>query len=193
MFYTGKGDKGICELGEGKRIPKTDAAIVAVGALDELNSLLGLVRNQRVSAQAKKELLDAQEKLFIIQAQIAVIMMGTQPASPSQGGYNAPPLPKNVVHNLEIIVDALEKKVKLGKHFIIPGACESAAWLDYARTLARRSELELLVFNAKSKKKIDPLALAYINRLSSLLYALARAEVHRNRHAGKKETRPSYT
>lgn len=185
MFYTGKGDKGVCDLGKGKRIPKTDVAIVAVGALDELNSLLGLVRNQRVSAQAKKELLDAQEKLFIIQAQIAVIMMGS--------GYKAPPLPKNVVHNLEIIVDALEKKVKLGKHFIIPGACESAAWLDYARALTRRSELELLVFNAKSKKKMDPLALAYINRLSSLLYALARAEAHRNGHAGKKETRPSYT
>ncbi len=189
MFYTGKGDKGVCDLGKGKCIPKTDAAIAAVGALDELNSLLGLVRNQRISVRAKKELLDAQEKLFIIQAQIAVIMMGTQPASPSQGGYKAPPLPKNAVDNLEIIVDALEKEVKPGKHFIVPGACESAAWLDYARALARRSELELLTFNAKSKKKMDPLALAYSNRLSSLLYALARAETKR---AKKKEARPSY-
>lgn len=182
MFYTGKGDKGVCELGKGKRIPKTDAAIAAVGALDELNSLLGLVRNQKVSARAKKELLDAQEKLFIIQAQIAVIMMGKE--------YNAPLLPENAVHNLEIIVDALEKEVKPGKHFIIPGACEGAAWLDYARALARRSELELLMFNSKSKKKLSPLALSYSNRLSSLLYALARAETKRFK---KKETRPSYT
>ena len=181
MFYTRKGDKGVCDMGSGKRVPKTDAAIAAVGALDELNSLLGLVRNQHLSVRAKKELLDAQEKLFIIQAQIAVIMMGD--------GYKAPPLSKDAVQKLETIVDALEREVKPGKHFIIPGSCESAAWLDYARAIARRTELSVLMFNGKSKKKLNLLVLAYLNRLSSLLYALARAEAKR---AGKKEAHPSY-
>src|SRR3990167_6003356 len=73
MFYTRKGDKGVCDLGSGKRVPKTDSVIAAVGMLDELNSFLGLVRNQQVSVRTKRELLNAQEKLFIIQAQVAIL------------------------------------------------------------------------------------------------------------------------
>ena len=182
MFYTRKGDKGVCDLGSGKRVPKTDAAIAAVGAVDELNSLLGLVRNQRISAHAKHLLFTVQERLFIIQAQIAILMMGEKKGI-------SPSLPNNAVEELETIVDGIEQSVKPGKHFIIPGACEASAWLDCARTIARRAELAVIVCNQKSKKKLDPLALMYLNRLSSLLYALARAEVKR---AKKKEPRPSY-
>ncbi|HBB65239.1 MAG TPA: cob(I)yrinic acid a,c-diamide adenosyltransferase [Candidatus Vogelbacteria bacterium] len=182
MFYTRKGDNGVCDLGSGKRVPKTDSVIAAVGMLDELNSFLGLVRNQQVSVRTKRELLNAQEKLFIIQAQVAILMMGGKKGI-------SPSLPNNAVGELETVVDSIEKSVKLAKHFIIPGACGASAWLDCARTVARRAELAVIVCNEKSKKKLGPLALVYLNRLSSLLYALARAEVKR---AKKKEPRPSY-
>lgn len=183
MFYTGKGDGGISDMGGGKKVPKTHPTIAVVGTLDELNSLLGLVRNTKVSAKAKKMLRDAQEKLFIIQAQSALTLIHSP--------YKAPTIAEETIHSLEQEITALEKQIKPGKHFIIPGATEGSAWLDYARTVARRAELAMVALNKNmgERKKFPPTTLAYLNRLSSLLYALARFEVKRS---GKKEDRPRY-
>lgn len=149
--------------------------------MDELNSLLGLARNQKISTQTKKELREAQEKLFIVQAFVAYAMTRMKEC--------APKLKKEEIERIEKVIDALEKKVKPEKHFIIPGAVAGAAWLDYARAVARRIEREYLTLSKKNKNYRESAILAYLNRLSSLLYALARME---NRRLNKKEDGPRY-
>lgn len=181
MFYTGKGDGGVSSLSSTCKIAKDDPVLGVLGSLDELNSLLGLVRNQKVSAQAKKELRIVQEKLFIIQAYCAYGMLGMS--------EKAKKIPEKEITRVEKIIDSLEKKINPGKHFIIPGATESSAWLDYARALSRRVEREMVMLSNKNKVYRESTTLSYLNRLSSLLYALARFEVTRS---GKKETKPSY-
>ena len=152
-----------------------------LGSLDELNSLLGLVRNQKISASAKKEVRNVQEKLFIVQAHCAYAMMKME--------SRAPKISVEEIARVEKVIDALEKKVRPGKHFIIPGATEGSAWLDYARAVSRRVEREMIILCKKNKRYHSPTILTYLNRLSSLLYALARAEVKLSK---KKEDRPSY-
>lgn len=181
MFYTGKGDSGISKLSSSCSVPKSDPTMGVLGSLDELNSLLGLVRNQKISGEAKKELRNVQEKLFIIQAYCAYAMMKME--------ARAPKINTDEITRLEKVIDALEKKVKPGKHFIIPGATEGSAYLDYARALARRVEREMIILSKKNKRYHEPATLTYLNRLSSLLYALARYEV---KSSGKKENKPQY-
>ena len=179
LFYTGRGDKGVSSIGPGKRIDKTAPEIAAAGDLDELISLLGLVRSRSKNKQVKKLLRAAQENLFIIQANIAAEMFG--------GDYKAPALAAEKVKQLEREIDALEQKIKPARGFIIPGESEEEAWLDYARAVSRRAERSVL-----SMHKMRPLnhtILAYLNRLSSLLFALARASIQ---ESGKKEEYPKY-
>lgn len=181
MFYTGKGDGGVSTLSSTCTVSKSDPAMGVLGTLDELNSLVGLIRNQKISTSAKKELRNVQEKLFIIQAYCAYAMMKME--------KKAPLFPAKEITRMEHVINTLEKKVKPAKHFIIPGATTGSAWLDYARTLARRAERELITLSKKQKRYYNELALTYVNRLSSLLYALARFEVTQS---GKKEDRPKY-
>ena len=181
MFYTGNGDKGVSQLSSSCSVPKSDPAMGVLGSLDELNSLLGLVRNKKISTQAKKELRNVQEKLFIIQAYCAYAMMKMQ--------ARAPKISAAEITRVEKAIDTLEKKVNPGKHFIIPGATESSAYLDYARALCRRVEREMVILSKKNKRYHEPIILTYLNRLSSLFYALARFEV---KQSGKKENKPKY-
>lgn len=178
IFYTGKGDKGKSHVGK-QKIEKTCIEIEALGALDELNSLLGLIKSQDVSKETKAYLRNAQEKLFIIQAQVASKVF-TSKFSPLKLGEKA-------VKEMEKIIGVLEKKIQPARKFIIPGATLSSAWLDYARAVARRTERSVLLFN--KKRKIPEEVLSYINRLSSLLFALARFESKKKR---VREKHPTY-
>ena len=129
LFYTGKGDKGtslIC----GKKIDKTCAEMEALGDLDELNSLLGLIRSYQIQRQFQNELKGVQENLFTIQAHIAVIMLGKK--------FKAPVFSHNKITELETVIDTLEKEIQPAKKFVISGESQSAAWFDYARAVCRR-------------------------------------------------------
>ena len=170
MLYTGKGDTGETSLfGSSARIPKNSSRIEALGSLDELNSWLGVCRSKaKLGAETKQELEIVQQNLFIIQAELAGVPKSIE---------------ENKVKKLGERVEEIEKLLPAIHTFFLPGGDELSAHLDYARTLARRAERAVI------SEKLDQFSLAYLNRLSSLLYALARLENHKS---GIKEEKPTY-
>ena len=178
LFYTGKGDGGESVVGS-KKIDKTGVEIYALGELDELNSLIGIVKNIKINTGFKKILHDVQENLFIVQANLANIMLG--------GKYKSPQLSFDKVREMEKIIDKLEKKLKPAKAFVISGSSISSAWLDYTRAVSRRVERSVLSFGKYND--LSPEIKAYLNRLSSLFFAMARFESKSGR---KKEKHPKY-
>lgn len=179
ISYTGKGDKGISSVGK-KKISKTDPALAALGDLDELNSFLGLARAQSVSTDIKNTLRELQEDLFIVQAEVAAAVFGSGP-------NNSPSVRKEKVSKLEKHLEVLEGKYPLARKFVVPGASLGSAWLDVARTVARRAERS--VVSASRKYKFQPAMMAYLNRLSSILFMLARVASLGKR---KSEEHPTY-
>ncbi len=191
LFYTGKGDKGkslIC----GKKIDKTCVEMETLGHLDELNSLLGLIRSQQIQSQFRDALKSVQENLFTIQANIAILMFGKK--------FKAPVFVHEKITELETLIDALEKEIQPEKKFVITGETIAAGWFDYARAVCRRAERETVKLSKKKPsysagrrirtgKKINPDILAYLNRLSGLLFACARYE---SKVANIKESNPTY-
>ncbi len=189
-FYTGKGDKGRSYVGK-KSVSKTCLEIEALGQLDELNSLLGVLKSQKVTEKLKKILHQVQENLFIIQSHVANIMLDEKPRRQGVGvpteasGFKVPEFKSFKVKEVEKAIDDIEKKLPPLKKFVISGANQTSAWLDLMRAKSRNVERSVLKI-----KKIDRLSLdvkAYLNRLSSLFFALARQEAR-----NKKESNPSY-
>lgn len=181
LFYTGKGDKGQSIIGK-KKIDKTCIEIEALGDLDELNSLIGLAKAGKLPIKTKNILHAVQENLFIIQANVASLMLKSK--------HKPPALSKTKIKDIENIIDECERKLKPERGFIISGTNEVSALLDYIRAVSRRAERSVLAFNKSYKRyKISPEILAYLNRLSSLFFALARVEA---RKSHKKEKNPSY-
>lgn len=181
MLYTCKGDAGTSALlGTKKRFPKNSSVYEALGTLDELNSLLGLCRAASVRSQQKRkfnisiseEVLKSQQCLFIVQAELA----GAQKS-----------IDKTDVKEMERVIDTIEGLIENPHSFVIPGATELGGLLDYARAVSRRAERALL--EAHAVHSISPETRTYLNRLSSLLYALAR---YASTTAGVKELSPSY-
>ena len=177
LFYTGKGDSGESHIGNTK-IDKTCLDIEVLGNLDELNSFLGLTRNQHIQEEHSSIIRQVQEDLFIIQAYVASIMIG---------GHEPPTFPQEKTTILEDHIARIEAQVQPEPKFVVPGETKQSAWLDVTRTLARKTEVAMLRLN--KEKKLEPTILSYLNRLSSLLYALARAEVKK---ADKQESHPQY-
>jgi cob(I)alamin adenosyltransferase len=177
LFYTGKGDKGSSHVGK-KKYPKDSSIVEALGDLDELNSLLGVVKAQAHKRSLAKKLEKVQENLFIIQARIAWLMY---PKFPS------PQMTEEKIKAMEKEIDTIEKKIWPKRGFVISGSDPVASWLDMLRAVSRR--VERRVVKLHKTRALPQEILTYLNRLSSYLYALARAEV-----AAKKikESRPSY-
>ena len=187
MLYTRKGDKGTTKVLDSKeRFSKGSDMAEALGSLDELNSLLGLCKFKALQIQdegvmlGKREektsqiLREVQENLFIIQAQVA--------------GADKRIL-KAKITKVERVVDLIEKEIPPLKGFSIAGGTELSALLDVARTLARRTERRVVLIKELGLRRLPGNALPYLNRLSSLLFALARFSNHRLR---VREERPSY-
>lgn len=182
MLYTRKGDNGTTGLfGCNQRLSKSSNIAEALGAVDELNSLLGLIRSFAETQKffIKKRvlsdiILSVQEDLFIIQAELA--------------GADKH-LKKLAINKLEQIIAQIESELAPIKSFLIPGSSELSAYLDLARAVSRRAERRVVLASEEGQIKIKPHTLAYLNRLSSLLYALARLLSQRE---GAKELKPSY-
>ena len=177
MLYTGKGDSGTttafgCDQ---QRISKSSELPEALGCLDELNAFLGFVKMRSAhEPRVKDALRDVQEKLFIIQAEVA--------GADKKIGERA-------VKEAETIVNDIEKEIPKLKGFSIAGGTELSALLDVARTLARRAERRVIAVKELELREIAPETLAYLNRLSSLLFAYARLANHL---AGVAEETPRY-
>lgn len=162
-IVTKMGDKGYTHIIGGSKIIKSSPRIEAYGNVDELNSILGVVISlmpnncKNESIKLKK----IQNDLFIAGADLA---------APIE--INSPRIQKNHVDNLENLIEKYLKKLKPLKEFILPGGCTAAAQTQLARTIARRTERSIVKLSQNNK--INPLLLIYFNRLSDLLFVLAR-------------------
>lgn len=182
MLYTKKGDDGTTKtFGCDQRISKSSAIAEALGSVDEINSFLGICKVKAKNFEFKILNLkmdaivhDIQQTLFIIQAELA--------GCDKKVGDEK-------VTELENIINEIEKTLPPIKTFFISGGTELGASFDFARTVARRAERRVVQVSEEGIQKIAPNTLKYLNRLSSVLYALARLSNH---ISGINEESPSY-
>lgn len=167
---TKKGDKGYTTILGGHSFPKYHLRIEALGTLDEANSALGLAKALSQKKKVKAIIHAIQEELFII---------GVELASPSEGyiiDYTGDKkINEEYVSRLEALMDMLETEVELPEAFIIPGAIPSSAALDLARTIVRRAERIIAEMQSQGMIRNEAI-IRYINRLSDVVYELARYE-----------------
>lgn len=164
-MYTGRGDTGSTDL-LGERTAKDDPRIEALGALDEATSAMGFGRALAADDRVKMAILSAQRDLYRIMAELAF----TPEVRPAD--YTLAP---ERVTWLEQETDGLAATVTLPREFVVPGESVPGAALDVARTAARRAERQVVAV-ANSGYAFSPAILAYLNRLSSLLFIAARME-----------------
>jgi cob(I)alamin adenosyltransferase len=174
-IYTKTGDAGDTGLFAGPRVRKDDLRIEAYGTVDELNAVLGLARSQSAVGQSKMPseidslLVDIQHRLFDLGAQLAT-------PNPNAGGTNL--ITAKHIESLEQAIDRFDSQLPPLKNFILPGGTLAASWLHLARTVCRRAERHVVTLLQREQKKIAPEVLIYLNRLSDLLFVLARAVNH---------------
>jgi cob(I)alamin adenosyltransferase len=162
-IYTRGGDAGQTSLGDGSRVSKLDARIAAYGTTDELNSLLGCVLAGGCPQELHEPLVLVQNELFDVGADLCVPFAVEGRLRVGQA----------MVDRLEGLCDAFNEDLPELKSFVLPGGTAAAAGLHVARTVCRRAERETLV--AAGEHDVNPLVAVYLNRLSDLLFILARA------------------
>lgn len=165
-IYTRGGDKGQTSLGDGSRVAKHDLRVEAYGTVDEANAALGLVRLH--TAQ------DPEMDALLARLQNDLFDLGADLCTPGNGHEGALRIQKAQVDRLEAEIDALNEKLKPLDSFILPGGTAASAHLHLARTVTRRAER--LIAALALAEPVNPQALAYANRLSDLLFVLARAQ-----------------
>ena len=180
-IYTKMGDDGTTGLIGGERVSKDSARIAAYGSVDELNAVLGLVRSCPIPERLGQVLERVQDDLFIVGALLAV------PPGTDSSELRIPAIEDEDVVELERRIDELEAELEPLRQFIIPGGTRAGAMLHVARTVARRAE-RCCVTLARTEK-VDARALAYLNRLSDLLFMMARLV---NRRASAAESHPTF-
>jgi cob(I)alamin adenosyltransferase len=164
-IYTRGGDAGETSLGDGTRVPKDDARIEAYGTVDELNAVLGLALARGVPDEFRPWLERIQNELFDLGADLAVPVGDTK--------RERLRVTDEQVEALETRCDEANAALEPLRSFVLPGGTEAAALLHLARTVCRRAER--LVVALGREEALNPASLAYLNRLSDLLFILARA------------------
>jgi len=161
--YTRTGDGGLTSLIGGERVRKDSPRVEAYGDIDELNALLGLVRGHAKDKDIKRITLRIQNDLFI---------MGADLASPK--GMQVPRIDQQKIKNLENSIDEFLKELEPLKEFIIPSGSPGGQYLHLARTVSRRAERQIVKLS--KEEDINENTLKYMNRLSDLLFVMARIE-----------------
>ena len=165
-IYTRTGDDGSTGLGDGSRIAKDSLRVEAMGAVDELNSALGVLLCKPLDETLQSTVIDIQHTLFDIGGELCI---------PGASVISA-----DRVTVLEQHLDALNADLQPLQEFILPGGCSAAAACHLARAICRRSERR--VYSLSRTEAVNPDAIKYLNRLSDLLFVMAR---HLNKAAGK--------
>ncbi|MGH9783134.1 MAG: cob(I)yrinic acid a,c-diamide adenosyltransferase [Terriglobia bacterium] len=176
--YTRTGDEGQTSLGSGERVSKASPRVSAYGDVDELNSFLGLARTKIANPDLLKLLERIQNELFILGADLAV----PQPDLSPSGGDRQRRVSPAEIENLEQTIDRYNETLPPLQEFILPAGNEAGAILHVARAVARRAERR--VVSLAQTERLNPLVLVYLNRLSDLLFVLARVA---NRQSGSGE------
>ncbi len=168
-IYTGGGDEGMTSLGDGSRVRKTHPRVVAYGTVDELNSILGVVVGQTgVSSRERALLRGIQNELFDLGADLCV------PRSRDEAPGARLRTTADQATKLERAIDSYTAELRPLESFILPGGRPAAAWLHVARVVCRRAELDVVRLWEDEPHVEGDQTLVYLNRLSDLLFVMAR-------------------
>jgi len=163
-IYTKTGDKGLTSLIGGTRVPKYHLRIESYGTVDELNSYIGLIRDQDISEHDKDVLKHIQDRLFTIGASLA--------ADPERSKMVIPDLHEEDIELLEHEMDIIDEQLPPLKHFILPGGSNAISFCHIARCVCRRAER--ITVHLAGESPVDEKVNIYLNRLSDYLFTLAR-------------------
>ncbi|UOY05966.1 cob(I)yrinic acid a,c-diamide adenosyltransferase [Muricauda sp. SCSIO 64092] len=164
-IYTKTGDKGTTALFTGKRVAKHHIRIESYGTLDELNSWIGLLRDQEIDPHYQNTLTQIQEKLFTLGA-----ILATEPTKDNR--LKIPRVQETDSTFLEQEIDAMNRALPPMTHFILPGGHTTVSYCHVARTICRRAER--MISYLHEEEPLPDTVLSYINRLSDYLFVLAR-------------------
>lgn len=174
--YTRAGDDGRTSLLGGRRVAKDHPRVAAYGEVDELNSVLGWALTQVASGETVRRVVLVQHDLFALGSELAAA-----PATAGRPRPDTPPLPIRRVAEMEAWIDEADEELNPLTAFVLPGGCVGAAALHVARTMCRRAERAVVGLAASEPVAAE--VLLYLNRLSDLLFVLARLENARAGHA----------
>ncbi len=170
-IYTKTGDKGKTSLFGGTRVPKYDLRIETYGTVDELNSYIGLIRDQQIDTHTSEILLKIQHELFTIGS-----MLATPPEKKVlKNGKERLNISKINIQSIELLeneIDKMNEKLPVMSHFILPGGHTTVSFCHIARCICRRAER--ISTQLSDESSIEPQILVYLNRLSDYLFVLAR-------------------
>jgi cob(I)alamin adenosyltransferase len=175
-IYTKTGDAGETSLFDNSRVSKADSRVDAYGEVDELNATLGAARAAGLDDDLSGVLLMIQQELFAVGARLA------DPAKRIAGRVGKAAVRESDVERLEQTIDRLESELAPLRRFILPGGALPGALLHMSRTICRRAERRVVALGPDA---VEPIVIVYLNRLSDLLFVMARAA---NRRAGVGET-----
>jgi cob(I)alamin adenosyltransferase len=170
-IYTKTGDKGTTALFGGTRVKKYNLRIESYGTVDELNSYIGLIKDQEIATSLKESLLKVQNELFTLGA-----MLATPPEKETlksgKERLNIPKIDENSILFLENEIDEMDAELPQMTHFILPGGHQAVSFCHVARCVCRRAERLSVELN--DQEAINSAVLKYLNRLSDYLFVLAR-------------------
>lgn len=169
-IYTKTGDAGETSFFDGSRVSKADHRVEAYGEVDELNACLGAARAACREADLRDALAAIQQQLFAVGARLA------DPSVKIAERVTKAGVREDEVERLERLIDLLETELPPLRRFILPGGGEAGAWLHVARTVCRRAERRVVGLGDGA---VEPVVVRYLNRLSDLLFVMARASNHR--------------
>jgi cob(I)alamin adenosyltransferase len=165
-IYTKKGDTGTTQLIGGTRVPKHHLRIESYGTVDELNSFVGLIRDQQISPHYKKVLIEIQDRLFTVGSSLA--------SDPEKSRMKIPDLKEEDVVLLEKEIDSMNEQLPAMKSFVLPGGHTIVSYCHIARCVCRRAERLSTQLFETANSEVEPLILKYLNRLSDYLFVLSR-------------------
>lgn len=163
-IYTKTGDDGTTALFGGKRVSKADLRIETYGTIDELNSWMGVLRDQEVNAKRKEIFIEIQDRLFTIGS-----ILATEPGNTK---VKIPSLHEDDVARLEKAMDEMDAELPPMRSFVLPGGHPSVSFGHVARTVCRRAERLTIALN--ENESVTPLVIKYLNRLSDFLFMACR-------------------
>ncbi|MGB1039293.1 MAG: cob(I)yrinic acid a,c-diamide adenosyltransferase [Flavobacteriales bacterium] len=163
-IYTKTGDKGETSLLGGARVPKFHLRIEAYGTVDELNSHLGLIRDQEIDSMTREFIIQIQNNLFVIGSHLA--------KEPGKDKVKIPSISEEMIIELENKMDEMNEVLPDMKFFVLPGGHQTVSHCHVARCVCRRAER--ICVHLSQNSEVDPIITKYLNRLSDYLFVLSR-------------------
>lgn len=163
-IYTKKGDDGTTSLLGGARLPKNHLRIESYGTVDELNSYIGLLRDQAINIHHKDILIEIQDRLFTIGSHLAM--------EPGKSNIKLPEISESDVSLLEKEIDNMDEKLPPMKSFVLPGGHTTVSYSHICRCICRKAERNCVALSQNSE--VNPILIKYLNRLSDYLFTLGR-------------------